>query len=389
VTRARRAVPCALAGLLALASLTAPAPGADRREDLEALRRAIDESRERVEAYERQERGLLETVEALDRAVLLLSRDVAGARRAARAARRELATLEGEAREAEARVAATRRAMRARSVALYRAGELGSVRVLFSAQGLPEFLTRVSALQRLLTNDARLLARHRLQSEALELARADARASATRLAEAESELARRSAELQTERSHKRRLVARLHQDRTREREALVELETAARALEETLARLDAGAAGPELPVEGPPFLALRGRLDPPVEGPVLRDFGRAVDAEFRTETFHSGLDFGAALGTPVEAVTGGRVRFAGWFRGYGRLVILDHGDRYFTVSGHLEELAVGVGDTVAQRQQIGTVGETGSLSGPRLYFEIRRGGEALDPQQWLREATAR
>ena len=120
----------------------------------------------------------------------------------------------------------------------------------------------------------------------------------------------------------------------------------------------------------------------------MRGFGREVDAEFLTETFHSGLVFDAPLGTPVAAVAAGNVRFAGWFRGYGRLVILDHGDGYFTVSGHLEELEVEVGDAVTARQVIGTVGETGSLSGPRLYFEIRQGAEAQDPADWLRPGPA-
>ena len=121
--------------------------------------------------------------------------------------------------------------------------------------------------------------------------------------------------------------------------------------------------------------------------PIL--FGRVVDAELLTETFHSGLLFEAPLGTPVEAVAAGRVRFAGWFRGYGQLVILDHGDGYFSVSGHLDSLEVAVGDAVQARHAIGRVGETGTLAGPRLYFEIRRGGEPLDPADWLRMPGAR
>jgi septal ring factor EnvC (AmiA/AmiB activator) len=77
------------------------------------------------------------------------------------------------------------------------------------------------------------------------------------------------------------------------------------------------------------------------------------------------------------------VRFAGWFRGYGRMVIVDHGDRFFTVSGHLDTVRVEAGAAVAPGEPIGTVGDTGSLSGPRLYFEIREGSEAVDPLAWL------
>ena len=82
-------------------------------------------------------------------------------------------------------------------------------------------------------------------------------------------------------------------------------------------------------------------------------------------------------------MAGGIVRFAGWFRGYGQLVILDHGEDYFTVSGHLEDIDVEVGDQVQGGDRIGVAGETGSLSGPRLYFEIRKGSGALDPADWL------
>jgi septal ring factor EnvC (AmiA/AmiB activator) len=119
---------------------------------------------------------------------------------------------------------------------------------------------------------------------------------------------------------------------------------------------------------------------------VLRGFGRVLDAEYRTETFRKGVDFVVERGEPVYAVAAGEVRFAGWFAGYGRMVILDHGDGYFSVSGHLDEIGVAVGDVLASGDAVGRAGETGSLTGPRLYFEIRRGAEALDPAGWLRLA---
>lgn len=373
---------------LVLSPWLAPAPAsADRREDLEVLRKAIQESRERVADYEREERGLLETVEAMDRAAALLAGDVAHAQRAAGAAEQELLRLEAEAERLAGRLAATERALSARAVALYRAGELGSTRLLFSADSLPDFLSRVSALRRLLEHDATLLERRRAESQALELAREGARDSASRLAAAQAQLAQRSSELADERARKRRVVARLHGDRTRERAALVELEKAARALEETLESMGDAARDAGRPFEGPPFVALRRRLAPPVDAAIRRGFGRVVDEEFRTQTFQSGVVFEAPLGTPVEAVAAGRVRFAGWFRGYGRMVILDHGDGYFSVSGHLDEVDVEVGQTVGARQQLGRVGETGSLAGPQLYFEIRRGAEALDPADWLEGAA--
>lgn len=374
----------ALAAVLLAAALAAPAPTAraGRDEELSAVRQAIERSRARVTAYESEQRGLLDALEELDRTAQVLEREVREARRRAEAARRELGALEAEATALEARVAATHRALAARATALYRTGDHGSLRLLFSAGGLREFLGRVQLLRRLVARDADLLARHRAESESLGRAREAARASSLRLAGLSRELSERQAELATERQTKRGIVSRLYADRARERAALAELETAARALEETLAGLGPGVAPSP---GGTPFVALRRRLEPPVEGAIVRGFGRVVDGEFRTETFRSGVVFDAPAGAEVRAVAAGRVRYAGWFRGYGRIVILDHGGGYYTVSGHLAEILVGVGDGVASGVRIGSVGETGSLSGPSLYFEIRRGAEALDPREWLAE----
>jgi septal ring factor EnvC (AmiA/AmiB activator) len=255
--------------------------------------------------------------------------------------------------------------------------------MLFAADGLREFLARVYALRRLLEHDADLLARHRSQAAELADAERRARAAAEREARAASEFAERSEALERERQTKRRLVASLSASRSAERAALIELETAAGALEHALENLDPAPAGSVRPAAGPRFASLRGSLPAPVVAPIVGEFGRVVDAQLQTETFRKGVEFDAPRGAPVRAVAAGRVRYAGWFSGYGRLVILDHGDQYFTVSGHLDELVVAVGEEVARGGAVGSVGETGSLSGPRLYFEIRRGAEPLDPRGWL------
>jgi len=379
-----------LAGLL-LAALGLPraaaADASDAERRLQELQRAIDSRRERIEAYERRERGLLETLEEIDRTAEALANAVAQADSEARRARQRLAALEAHAGELEKRREATRRAMAARAVALYEAGEVGPVRVLFSAGDARELLARVGTLRFLLARDSELLARFRAESAELEQARSESRTAAAAQQRAQAELDQRSLELERERAARARLLASVRSDRERDQAALRELEAAARALEETLDRLD---RTPLVPGSHPPpgalFASLRGELEAPVQAPVLRGFGRVVDAEFGTETFRKGIDFGAPLGTPVRAVADGTVRYAGWFRGYGKLAIVDHGDGYFTVLGHLGDLRVAVGDAVHAGDVLGSVGDTGSLSGPVLYFEIRKGSEPLDPLPWLRAA---
>lgn len=357
---------------------------AERERELEAVRREIEQRRERLEAFERRERGLLETLEEMDRAAARLSADGARARSRAGAARRDLVEAEDLAAALAERRERTRAAMSLRAVALYKAGEAGPVAAVFSAGSLQEMLARSRVLRLLLEHDLSLMRRFEADGRDLEQTRARAGEAAR-----ENEHALRLAfaqgrELAEQRRAKRALAADVREDRTTERAALQELEAAAVALEETLARLH-GQARTE-PAAIPPsvdFAALQGQLPPPVEAPVARGFGRVVDAEFRTEVFRKGVDFAAEAGVPVRAVAPGEVRFAGWFRGYGRIVILDHGGGYFTVSGHLDELRVDVGEGVEEGGILGTVGETGSLSGPRLYFEIREGAEPRDPARWL------
>jgi septal ring factor EnvC (AmiA/AmiB activator) len=274
-------------------------------------------------------------------------------------------------------------------VALYKSGDAAGVRMLFTAGGIREFLARSSLLRRLLQRDGALLDRHKAESSALEAVRLRAVEAAEVSTAAAQALQQRERELAGERAAKRRLVAQVHQDRGRERAALVELEKAARALEETLRNLEDHPEAELGSLGGPPFETLRSNLDPPVDAPVTGHFGRVVDEEFFTETYRTGVVFGAEYGSPVRAVAAGRVRYAGWFRGFGRLVIVAHGDSYFTVSGHLSEMVVAVGDRVSAGDTLGAVGDTGSLTGPQLYFEIRLGGDPLDPAEWLRAVDSR
>lgn len=371
----------ALTGLLVGLALGVASPSA-ANDELEEIQEAIADRKERLERYEREEHGLFEAIEAVDRAARALRADAARAAREADQAQREERALAKQAEGIEAQIARTEQVLGQRAVALYKAGEVGPLRLIFSEGSLADRVARVQAVQLLFDHDQRLIDRFEAERAELLVARAGAAEAAARRDLARERLEMRSQELEQERRGKRALLVRVRQDRARERALLNELEAAARELESTLDDLRRDPSG-----EGAGrFAAGRGTLVPPVSGAITRSFGRVVDDEYRTQTFRKGVDFQVALGEPVYAVAGGLVRFADWFRGYGRMVILDHGDEYFTVSGHLDEISVEVGERLAAGDPIGTAGETGSLLGPILYFEIRKGSEAQDPADWLRVA---
>jgi murein DD-endopeptidase MepM/ murein hydrolase activator NlpD len=113
-------------------------------------------------------------------------------------------------------------------------------------------------------------------------------------------------------------------------------------------------------------------------------FGRETHPRFGTETLRTGIDIEAPEGTPIRAVAAGGVAYRGWLKGYGNLLVLDHGDGYYTLYAHASQILVDEGDQVKGGELIGRVGETGSVEGPRLHFEVRYQSRAEDPQLWLR-----
>jgi len=131
-----------------------------------------------------------------------------------------------------------------------------------------------------------------------------------------------------------------------------------------------------------PIAALKGTLRWPVSGTVRTGFGRHKHPRFDTYTVHNGIDIAVPAETPVGAVHEGTVVFADLFRGYGLMVVVDHGDKHHTLYAHLGEARVAPGRHVAAGEIVGTVG-TSSLEGAGLYFEFRRDGRPQDPLEWL------
>jgi len=128
------------------------------------------------------------------------------------------------------------------------------------------------------------------------------------------------------------------------------------------------------------FSKRRGRLQWPVQGNVKRLFGKSRQA---ANLKWNGVLIPSAEGKEVKAISHGRVAYADWLRGYGMLVIIDHGEGYMTLYGYNETILKNTGDWVAPGDVIATVGDSGGQTQSSLYFEIRRGTQPVNPQQWI------
>ena len=132
------------------------------------------------------------------------------------------------------------------------------------------------------------------------------------------------------------------------------------------------------------FSNLKGRLPWPSEGRVAVSYGSQKDPQFDTPVFRNGIHIQTEPSADTRSIYAGKVIFAEWFKGFGQLVIINHGSGYHTLYGNLSEIFSHVGDIIKENQIIGKVGTSGILNAPGLYFEIRYKGKPLDPVQWLK-----
>ena len=236
----------------------------------------------------------------------------------------------------------------------------------------------------------------RLRGEAQELARLEAEARSRRedLAHNEQEQSAQAKRLEKERAQRAALVAKLSGDIARNRREIGRLkrdEARLARLVEQISR--ALAAKPAPPAGGRPadrvadasmasqaFVALKGRMRFPVRGEVMNRYGAPREEGAAT---WKGLFIRSATGETVHAVADGRVVYADWLRGFGNLLILDHGGGYMSLYGYNEGLLRQVGDRVRGGDAIAQVGATGASPESGLYFELRRDGAPFDPMTWI------
>ena len=358
-------------------------------EEASRLRVEADALATRLEAARFEERDLLGELSRLDRErSVAAKRARAAALEAGEAEAAELAARQ-RAAHLEERLAGTRRRIGLVLQALHREGPRREWRRLVEGSGEGAGATAVASAAVL--RQAELGRELELAAEAAERARADAERRREELAAAQVEQERALAELETRRRAREAGLVGLRRESGR---LGAELSRAQAALQELLG----GATTPPAPVVASPqpapparlvdLAGLRGRLPWPVDGggrsAVLERFGEVVNPRYGTRTLQHGVVLDAPAGTPIRAVAPGRVVFRDWYKGFGLSLVIDHGHGFLSVSAHARELFVSPGDPVEAGQVVGAVGDTGSLEGPRLYFQLQRDGEPVDPLRWLR-----
>jgi len=356
------------------------------RQTLDKLKDAIKEKKQKSEEAQRKETSVLQELEEADQRIKRRREELAQVNVTLRGKDREIAETTTSLRRLRERIAHREGAIRSRLRVMYMEGPNGQVKLLLASSGYHDFQARLASLRWIARREFRLLEGHRADRVRFEVTEVHLRSVRTEIQGHQQEIAAKLEAVKNERTNKDRLLARVRGEKVMYVKAVEELEKSAQRIEGLLRDFEARrkASAPVQPAPGREGLArLKGRLGWPTEGDVVALFGRQKHPKFDTYVQRKGVEIRAGHGTVIRSVSDGVVAFADWMRGYGLLAIVDHGEGLFSLYAHASKLLVNVGDSVRGRQPIGEIGDTGLTGESTLYFELRHGGEALDPLAWL------
>lgn len=347
-------------------------------EELQQQKKTVDQQRQQLEQQTEQLQQetnqaeqnldtLRDVIEDTEEQIAITERRLAEAEKA-------LALLEADLLQAEAAYEDIRRAAVGRLQFLQRQQRSEGWAVLLQSENFNEFLERRYQLRRVYDADRTVLTELKARADDIKAQQTVVEEQKTRVSLIRQELLAKKQQTEAAATQQQQLIGRLQNDKAALKAAQAQL---VRDSEEIATLIRQKVAASTGAVRGTGVFVF------PVNGRITSGFGYRRHPILGTSRLHAGVDFGAPQGTTIYAADAGRVIYSGWYGGYGRTVVVDHGGGITTLYAHASRLFVSVGQSVGQGQVIAAVGSTGLSTGPHLHFEVRQNGRPVNPMAYL------
>lgn len=361
-----------------------PSPGFSAKvEDDQIKQIETDLSREKQQfrRFNLKEKNLLGQLAAIEKSVEKKRKIIEKVNEDLSASRLLLDRVQAHLNDHETTLSKLRQRLEQRLVAYYKYSKRGYMQVLSATEGLDELRRRMKYLHVIMTEDHKMIKMLVDEKAKYDEALLEKKKQLQVIQGMEEEEKKELRSLEGELEKKVIILSRIHREKEFYETAVNELQSAAEDLKETILTIEkrANPGQGRLPKN---FSSYKGKLSMPVGGKVIRNKNPLGDRRVYTER---GIYISGPLGGEVKAVFDGRVDFSGWIKGYGQVLVINHGSRFYTVLAHLMERNKEEGDFVSKGEVVGLLGQSGSLIGPGLYFELRRAGKTLDPLEWLKD----
>lgn len=354
---------------------TAPTEPSEKKEQIEIIEKDLGREREQLLKFGEKEEKLMEELTHLEK-------ETEEKRKSLKGVEEKVSIIQKDLRENQVKVSQLEKSLKAledrlgkRLDASYRYAKRGYIRLLATSDGPDTLRKRFKYLRALLAVDLNLLQETADTQKQYREEIASVKGKLLDLEGLEKEENMQVAAIKEDIGKKVVLLMKIHKEREVLETGVKELELASQKLKETLFQIEKrDEKRTEVPSD---FANARGKLPMPLDGRILKE-GTSSQAGLR------GITIEGRSGAEVRAVYAGRIDFSGVLKGYGEIVVINHGSRYFTVSAQLAQRNKQEGETVKAGEVIGSLGKTALPREARLYFEIRKGGENLDPFRWLK-----
>jgi len=362
-------------GLLSICYAATP------HEEYKRIQKEIDSHKGKLKKVKRRESSILNDIEKTNMQLNIVEAELRKYRKKLMDTESNISKVEAEISQNKSSIEKRREWIKRKLRAMQKYGHTADIVLLFlSADDVSQMMRSGKSLQYIASYEHRVLNTYKENLEGLQEKDSQLMALKTELIKNKEKVRADEASLAEKKKNKEVILTSVRKEESSYTKMLRELKDASKRLLEVIREAE---KTDTFSAKG--LSRLKGKLPWPVEGKVAIPYGSQKDLQFNTPIFRSGAYIQSGADPFAKAVYNGKVVFAEWFKGYGQLVIINHGDGYHTLYGSLSEIFTKVGDIIKIKQIIGRVGNSGILNTPGLYFELRYKGKPLDPIQWLKK----
>jgi len=360
--------------------ITSPIAAAMPQDEYRDIQKKIKEHKKKLDRAKKLESSTLTDLDRINRELNIVESRLRKYKAELKNTEDNVARVEGEISENKKTIEKYRDWIRRKLRVLHKRGQSPDMVMLFlSSEDIAQLMRSGKALQQVTLYENKVLNILKKNLQELRMREKQLTDLRTRLMKQRAQVRAEEEALEANKREKETLLASIKQEKSSYVKMLDELKTESKRILKIIREAE---EREKFTATG--FSKLKGKLPWPLEGRIAIPYGSQRDQRFNTPIFRSGAYFKPTKDTLAKAVYRGKVVFAEWFKGYGQLVIVNHGEGYHTLYGSLSEIFTSVGDIIKGNQVIGRVGDSGVLNEPSLYFELRYKGKPLDPLQWLK-----
>ena len=352
-----------------------------KKEVLELHQKIARKERE-VEVFTQREATIIEGLNDIEMVIDRMGRSITALNRELEVVKDQMVEGTGKKRALAETIDKNRDYVKARLNALYRVRMIGRMALVTMPDSIFDFFIEQNALEKILVADFKFMDIQMIDMERLAAESKKLEALDLEKQQLEADIVHQMGVKKEEGERRKAILSEIQGKKKLELAAVASLRRSAEVLEQKMAALDAIA---HVDKEG--FALSKGFLEMPLQGEIITFYGPSRNSDSSSFTFESGIDIKAKRGEPVRSVFKGEVLYAEWLKGYGNLIIINHGDNFYTLYAHVQEFFKKKGERVDTDEVIALAGDTGSIRGACLHFEVRHHGRPVDPMEWLKKGA--